>query len=456
MSESDPFSLILEGVMDAMVLLDPPNLNLSKQSTELSLSSVMTAHQLLLDTATHASNIHEILTNHSDIKCCNRIVGLLADLYRAIILSSTLMMELTPDNGHDTQFSTVEIDILLERIVKAIYLLKRLSHFYTLVYGTSYQDWHDETLPKSSHALLRECFERKPLMDVESAMVFGWEPRIISLESLDYTKEYYDASNGQHEYQEEYEESHQEIFTDQRNDVDYELDSDMKQKHYELDDDISLSFHPKDLTKEENVLLNIALPSENKKKRKGKHSNTNTKHAVGKELSTEPRRPISTLIQLLKDNQLLHTITVPFYGICFILKQGSLISKCKCVDEDNDKEEEHSDDKSCTLTLFSNGTILLEERQDKPLLKTFHVTAKTECIPQPTSTQFQFSIHGLRKGQEQQQIFQVISFAVDVQNGGSLMDGFKWVECINDCRKSISEMETVRSHLEEESRVSVT
>ncbi|GFH43668.1 predicted protein [Chaetoceros tenuissimus] len=441
MTESDPYSLILEGVMDAMVLLDPPNLNLSKQSTELSLSSVMTAHQLLLDTATHASNIHELSTNYSDIKSCNRIVGLLADLYRAIILSSTLMMELTPDNEKDTQFSSVEIDILLERIVKAIYLLKRLSHFYILVHGTSYQDWHDETLPKSSHALLRECFERKPLMDTESATVFGWEPRIISLESLDYTMEYYEASNDHHEYHEEYEESHEEIAMDQSNDS-----LDLWQNKYELDSDVSLSFHPKDIAKEENVLLNIALPAENKKKRKGKHSSTDTKDATGKELSTEPFRPTSALIEVLKEKQLLHTITVPFYGICCILKQGNLVLKGNRVDIG--KEEEHNEgDTSCTLTLFSNGTVLLEDSHDKPLFQIFHLTEKTECIPQPTSTQFQFSIHGLHKGQEQQHIFTDITFAMDVQSGGSLMDGFKWIECINNCRNSVVDMDTVKSYL---------
>mmetsp|Transcript_10605 Transcript_10605/g.19796 ORF Transcript_10605/g.19796 Transcript_10605/m.19796 type:complete len:294 (+) Transcript_10605:178-1059(+) len=216
-----------EALMEAMILLDPPpfppphagSRNDDSRHNRFS-TCIRQAHDIILsavswlttmmDHCAYDDNVHDT----HDEKAVTEIVTTFADLYRALIVSSNLLLEaetippqqvtgaeaaaaadrleLVNGDNHKLLSSSLSSSIspspaiLYPTIIQSILLLKRLSHFSYMSHPKKINDWHDDLLPKSRHSLLLECFQRKIMMDVESDVVFGLEDRLVSLEEVDY------------------------------------------------------------------------------------------------------------------------------------------------------------------------------------------------------------------------------------------------------------------------------
>ncbi len=249
-------------LMEAMVLLDPPFLN---RPSTLTCTNVTKAHDMLISAANdldmntyveRTSFITASLDNNDGDGDGDGDEGgtgrngnttiIVADLFRALILSSTLLLEMCPwqegeeetggkiinkntdenmvevesamnlssdspsttSRGSDIYLSELDVKRLYRTVRQSILLLQLLSRFAQLASSTtsacanSHQcgdnisDWHDELLPRSQYPLLQECFQRKELMDVEDNVVFGMEDRLISLNVQDYMYEYEEGQYG--------------------------------------------------------------------------------------------------------------------------------------------------------------------------------------------------------------------------------------------------------------------
>lgn len=277
------WKVISDNLMEALILLDPPPLNTAnvttssnskeaiQSSTSISVHDVMNAHDMLLSTSNLIYDDIDTLsdylpnsnsTNNNIGSCemkpsCNNLnqhdtedndknqrdtmtltfhekLGQMADLYRAIILSSTLLLEMwneslittnaykegSNESRHDIDLSQEQVKLLCQTIQQSILLLQRLSQIIYLATNvipsnsataSDYDkknvnderqtlkntilslnltndctnkrlyDWHDYLLPKSSYPSIQECFERKKLIDIDTGIVFGYDDRLISL-----------------------------------------------------------------------------------------------------------------------------------------------------------------------------------------------------------------------------------------------------------------------------------
>jgi hypothetical protein len=441
-----------EAIMEAMILLDPPNL--AKFSSQLSILNILQA----FDIALRAASI-EIFTPigyaSKDIECDNvereknlEVAGLLADLYRIIILSSSLLLEMCPwrEDPTNTTSNTQELPFsltneraenLCQNINRSILLLETLSHFSYFSKPLPYNDWHDELLPKSRHPLLQECFERKALMDVEENVLFGMEDRLVSLNIDDYVSR--DMVHC-HAYGED--------VIDINGTSDHELLAEQSDNNGAAEGaDVSLSLSPKQLMTEEEELLNIALPYDGMNKRLHPQ---NSKEKVAK-----PCQPEKETLDQMKNSLLIHHIQIPFYGLSCVLKQGWLILKQILPGQT-------SLDTSCHVVLFTNGVIAISEKAREGVrsegfgtIKCFSLDAISICSPTPQQNTFHFTIDNLREC-EPKSTFSASSsstcsilFGMDENLGGSLMEGYGWMSTVQESLKQITKFCKVQRVIEQ-------
>eukprot|EP00979_Chaetoceros_neogracilis_P013587 scaffold3923_cov122-Chaetoceros_neogracile.AAC.1 len=113
---------------------------------------------------------------------------------------------------------------------------------------------------------------------------------------------------------------------------------------------IELSFHPKDLAREETELLNIALPDQQQAHRKEKKRKLDDSSA-----NVACRKPSSELIANLEEHNLLQYMRVPFYINCCIQKEGRLVMQTPTA-----CGNEGVCDTPCHIILFSNGSLYIQ------------------------------------------------------------------------------------------------
>jgi hypothetical protein len=452
-----------EALMEAMILLDPPHL--SRFTSQLSIPNICKALDISLTAAsieisdgkTIHDNDDECIEGKNDLEA----VGILADLYRTIVLSSSLLLEMCPwedaeqeaplahSSSASLSFCLAEANVksLNQNVIHSIVLLERLSHFSYLSDALSYNDWHDELLPKSCHPLLQECFERKAMMDVEENVVFGMEDRLVSLNLEDYSNQ--DAANHFGE----------DILDLGGNGDDISQCTMERHSQDEVEGaDLSLSLCPKQLEMEENELLNIAFLDDSRRKRG--HSPKNKKQKLTSNCQAE-----RDLLKRMKSVFLIQHVQIPFYGLCCVLKQGWLILKqCVSVNEDVMNKEKQLDI-SCRMVLFANGVIIIwpsdeaSDRNEKQDLQAFSLNANSKCTPKPINNTYHFTIDNLRRcnsscnstrGKSFDRSSCYILLGVDEDRGGSLMEGYQWMTALEDCMKQVSRFCEVKNGIEQQ------
>ena len=138
----------------------------------------------------------------------------MTDVYQALIISSSLLLELKSDKQHDSRqvLQKDEPITILQTMRHSMLLLQRLGNIFLLLRITSgiYNggdsvksdkthmkrvklhkkvditdsnfDWHNNLLPTSKYSLLQECFVRKKLSSLKDNVVLGRDERRVSLD----------------------------------------------------------------------------------------------------------------------------------------------------------------------------------------------------------------------------------------------------------------------------------
>jgi hypothetical protein len=564
---------IEEAIMDAIILLDPPHGPRNDSNSRLSLSCIRQAHDILLSAASSITTIDhyrnhnslyqgETPHRHGHEQVVSETVTTVADLYRSIVVSANLLLEVLQQevptrqreedvriHGSDEEddknaFTTVviknssreqcipsspktskdssttctktwqqssssirQMKSLHSTIIQSILLLKRLSHLSYMSNPKKYLDWHDDLLPKSRHSLLQECFQRKIMMDVEENVVFGLEDRLVSLNEDEYDSilAQLNSTNNEHESADttfgscnsnnNFETCLEDVKTfkedsdDHDDDDDDDDDSDMLRcNEAESLEEIEMTWNAKELEKEESDLFDIALPGYNYPRNGGeKHAKKKKK----KRMSTDQDDQVSynylsrAMIRQLEEIGLFHHVEVPFYGTPCIMKQGWLILRLeetintnlitKNVETAKDGNlSERKDTKKCHVTLLANGVLLLEFHSDCETIKMdiignikmFTVTAITRCTASPSNHTFCFHVNNViecknkndeqstkersDKDQQKESFLSALLLGVDVEKGGSLMDGYRWMTVIEDCANFVSKVQEVKEDLLEQ------
>ena len=168
---STPLSYLEEELSNVMLILDPPSLpssmHLSKD-TSLNRFNLQQAHETLLWLA------HD--TTEGSIAPA-------ADLYRAILVSSNLILELCPWHHptciNDTSTLNKRAVLTLHSTIQqSIAMLERLAHISKL---------QGSELPKSQYPLLQECCDETLLLNVQDNVILGKEKALLSLVYNEYT-----------------------------------------------------------------------------------------------------------------------------------------------------------------------------------------------------------------------------------------------------------------------------
>ena len=368
-------------------------------------------------------------------------------------------------------------------------------------------DWHDTLLPKSQHPLLQESFERNQLIDVETGVVFGHEDRLVSLhiedyEFFDYKYDDDDDDDGdmhddaqatnttkvneciQVQPRENYFRHAENLDSFERNKT--------QQQHHEFNEEemisheLSFSLNMKELEREENMLLDIALPGtketpnngkkrlSNNKRKNSKNANQavqkhmenngaipmNSSNVNGKQEQVQKQRHLfellpsllpSDFIETCKQQDIIKYIQIPFTkkNETFpIVKEGYLI-----VCQNNDKQEDHIDRRRY-VRVFNNGFIFIShviqnednEEEDREIMVYAIDRETTKCSSNALSNTFYFHIknavvtHSNKHGGKYTSSYcgkggrKDLIFAIDKeQYANYLMEGWKWMTSIDTC-----------------------
>lgn len=412
-------------IADAMVLLDPPNL--PHKSNKVTPQNVKDAYDLMLSINLKDINQYELLPqddwNDKSTPVVEPIssqstVGVIADFYRTVILASSLLLELCywcqNSSYNQKEYGNLKRDqaeVLCETIIHSIHRLRRMSTIVSCSYqhylkmkNTSddalvaalTKDWHDDILTKSQYPLLQECFERQPMMDIETNTTFGMSRRIISLHPDDYICENVMS------------------ITEDDDDEFSPIDDNEKIQKYDESMLPPMMMDPKQLEKEELELLYIALPNSSLRSR-NKSTTTILKHLD---------ETLEMCIQSLSRYRLCHHIHLPFQlGPCKILKSSPIIVK----EIDNQRQME--------MHLFANGVILLHKNDynstmsvPSESLNMWKLSPDSTCSPVHLGLTFHFSVKSVNNVINHPTLHSCsLTLAVDESKGGSLKEGCDWI-----------------------------
>lgn len=412
---------ISQVISEAMVLLDPPNLP-NKFNNHVTPKHAKDAYDLLL--SIHREDLHQdpFTTNDTvDTLSPQSTLGVLTDMYRAIILASSLLLEMCYwfDNQEYGTLTTQQANILSETIVQSIQWLKRVSRFIRYSchskdnHGiapkcTISQDWHDDYLPKSQYPLIQECFEREPLIDIQTNIVFGMQDRIVSLKEEDYILHKDDHVHEAHDWNPD------------PTTIEYNVDrhvhnhSNVHNQDIQDMDNFPIMMNPKQLEKEELELIKIAVP------------NWNNTWKNGRKVNGKRRVPvvIENILHDLSKYHVSNCISLPYgLGPSRILKSGSLIWK-------ND-EHTLAMEQNIELYLFANGIIVMYRQEEGNTdttrnMEVYTISANTICTRVTMGLTFHFSLSSIHVVHSNTKPSQLI-FAVDERKGGCLKEGCDWM-----------------------------
>uniref|UniRef100_A0A7S3V4H2 Uncharacterized protein n=1 Tax=Chaetoceros debilis TaxID=122233 RepID=A0A7S3V4H2_9STRA len=473
-------SSLNDTLAEAMLLLDPPYLN---RPSTLTVKHVTRAHDLLIP-AVGCINIASLSRNYTDEDFSEKetseinLISVVSDTLRALILSSSLLLEMCPWQeqnstaplSHENYFLTwQDVEKLYQTTRQSILLLQLMSHYTYLSHARQYNDWHDELLPKSQYPLLQECFQRKEMMDVEENLIFGFEDRLTSLEYEDYLyceKDFHDMSSHTDGFEQEHE-----IIAD-----DAELYQAIFSKEMDVsdttDNTIPLSFDPKILIKEEESLLDIALPED----RPGSQLHRHRKMLHSDKAQDDMENSMgSTTLSLFFHEKLIKDGIGPFVESplhqCCILKQGWLVLKRECVILSGGTVlRESTSCTKCYIYLFSNGFIPIYSQNtsaaspcDSTVINGFSLTLSSKTRATTMGCIFHFVIDNLiernakvqdciDEGNNSSRISTItsITLGVDEDEGGSLAQGVRWMMAIDECIKNMTELNQIHQAISHE------
>jgi hypothetical protein len=440
MSPSTSFTAIQCHLNEAMELLDPP------PPSSLTVAGIAKAYDCLLSAASTSSSLeHNAMSQSSfDDSWCS----LQADIYRGLLLSAHLLLGMAPrkgagrnvaakDGGNGTTkpnpcdgatsptwFSTIVMtpdDVMtLEQTQKRCRLL--LFQLAEMSHGQRYggkiclangghtaTDWHDDILPRSSFQLLRECFE------LGDSGPDGSEERLVSLnfdsnECVVCHLSAYDVVEKQGAV----------VGREGTVGIDREMDANDEDND---DDDIGrIGFDRKILEREENELLDVAIPinaaaiTAKRPPKKGKKRKRN-------DMTNSPPPSIA--------------------------KQGYLVLVNNDINSECDKGvRDSSSFRRYFAKLGQSGVLCLQlAGNDKAAAVQFYLGAEQcKCKPRPLGDTFHFMLEAakpLKTTTTNASLHSAIgdvelTFKVDEETGGGLAEGFAWVTAITQVAKDSS------------------
>ena len=255
----------MDSLEKAILLMDPPPSS-TLSSHELTVQDIAGAHDLLLEAATLLEKHNK---NGIHLNVCKRI-SLLADIYKALLVSCHLLLEMVTFHEDDEDDEDTDEDDKIESTTKSsskstfqyltlkdehkiyetmnqcIYLLRSLSLLYQLQTHTPIKEHIDDmnvVLPPSSYPFLQLCFEGSD--------------QLISLHPNDQDvihQDYDILSPPPPDFQKDTKDNHNIYKYDKANSEDDCED-------IEEDNGISLDLDSNQLQIEESLLLDIAFPS---------------------------------------------------------------------------------------------------------------------------------------------------------------------------------------------------
>ena len=277
-------------------------------------------------------------------------------------------------------------------------------------------DWHDDILPRSNFQLLRECFESS------HTNPDGSQERLVSLDidSMEDEICHLSANDG----------------VESRGTIDVSASKDGETEANDDDDaDIGfIGFDRKLLEKEENDLLDIAMP-------------------IDSEALTTTQSPKKG--QKRKRNTSGNTNSLP----SGVTKQGCLVlvNSHKFGNEDQGDGEATSS-KRYFVKLYRSGVlgIQLVGNKKEDSFQFYLGADNCLCMPRPLGDTFHFSLEGAQRLNSNVRDANLCSvdrkpklvFKVDEETGGGLAEGFAWVTAItevaNDASKRREHQEKIR------------
>ena len=402
---------------EAMELLDPP------PPSSLAVTGIARAYDCLLSAATTSPAF-------SDSCWC----ALQADIYRGLLLAAHLLLgmaprEQEPDHEKDaeqhdrkrvngaTVVLTPDDVATLQQTQKRCKLLllelAMISNDGRQLFDGHVTDWHDNILPRSSFQLLRECFE------LDNSSPDGNKERLVSLD-LDSNEDemcHLSACDGL---------ENQSDVTGSESKVDIEMDAASDNDDDDAADaDIEcIGFDRKLLEREENDLLDIAMPIDSQ------YPTTNRSPKKAKK-----RKRIDTA------NSAASSVTT---------KQGCLVL---ANDEIVSKEKESHDTPSSSSNRFfvkiqKSGVLCLQLAGNKKAatVQFYLGDKKCKCEPMTLGDTFHFVLKGMQRldvdatdsrSNSLDGDFELV-FKVDEETGGGLAEGFAWVTAITEVSRSSS------------------
>jgi len=408
---------------EAMELLDlPPDAGI------LTTTSVAKAYDcLLLAVDKTASVVWAHLDDNSQL---NAWTNVQADTYRALLLSAHLMLgmaqrersntENTATNENDERRDTSCEVVLNQQDVSTLkqtqrrckLLLLELNELIRLRYneqeteksrGDDDEDWHDNVLPRSNFQLLRECLELSETPN-------GSKVRLVSLH-LNVDEETFDLSeeiNGDEAVNTDVIEDNIGEKMNRKPPTDH---SDSEQNDGE--DICSIGFDRRLLEKEENALIDIAMPE------------TVLPVAQNGERTSKKRK------KRKRNDKLQGTHSTTNGERTTVAKQGYLVQ----VNSTGSGDNASASSTRCLVKLSRSGLLSVQPVGGKKTNATIYYLADgCQCQPRTVGDTFHFfvSCAKLIVQVDAHHSEEELLFKVDDETGGGLVEGFDWVTAFTD------------------------
>jgi len=485
-----------EKLDEAMILLDPPILK--ETSSKLKPRHVMNAYTILI-------SINEGYNNGKQ-QIMPKEFPWMADVYRALILSSSLLLELSNPKRHDPQqfpewnstlFKKDETLVLIQTIRRSILLLRRLGSIFLLSqnphnsskcrsnnrkrennYSKAMQlqqnretvnsnfDWHDDVLPPSTYPLLQECFVRKEVANIDDDVVFGRDKRLVSLDIKNYSFDSITAN-----YSQEVRLNRNPVDSSQINIVCNNNDMIVQETNRIINDNVSIDFV--EIESEQNILLKVAFPKETPYlgTERGQKNSTISLSNNGDEIILEEslgRKFSQDFTKLAKEQDHLPVIRDLFQNNLNLynsFKSGYLIFR---RNDPSETSHGHVEQAKCHLQLFSNGVLVactyviskntnndnLEAatRPDK-IIMFCTIGSHIDCSPIILGNTFYFQVGHVRicskidnpnKECSKYVKSDKLIFGIDEEMGGNFAYGYSWVTALMECSEKLQKAEELQ------------
>lgn len=399
---------------EAMELLDPP------PPSSLTVAGIAKAYDCLLLPA-------DVSPAFNDSWC-----ALQADIYRGHLLSAHLLLGMAPReqepdhekeadhdrkgvNGATVVLTPDDVATLQQTQKRCRLLLFELAMISNegRQFDGHVTDWHDNILPRSRFQLLRECFE------LDNSSPDGNKERLVSLD-LDSNENdmcHLSACDGI---------ENQGSVTGSESKVDVEVDAnDENDDDGDADADIGcIGFDRKLLEREENDLLDIAMPNDSQ--------DPTTKRSPKKGKKRKRTDKANSTVKSGNAKQ----------G-CLVLVNDEIISKEKWP-----YDTPPSSSNRYFVKLQKSGVLCLQLAGNKKAatVQFYLGDKKCKCEPMTLGDTFHFVLKGTQRldvdatdsrSNSVDRDFELV-FKVDEETGGGLAEGFAWVTAITEVSRDSS------------------